>query len=179
VEGESVPSDWGTGETGPKEDRVAEGGGPNDGVLGLFGRYGEGKALFEVPKYGELYGEPYGESFSTTQPLPCCTTRVGSDPLPLARMLPPVHLDLAPLTFVGVGGTRPEDRSTPLTTSIAFAPTRTAYDTQTKIPPTTPIHLIKNWPKVVVLWWMAMFNGSSSNLKKIPGVPLPWSACRV
>lgn len=126
MEGESVPSDGGTGEIGPNEDRVTEGGGPNDGVPGLFGRYGEGNGLFGVPKYGESYGEPYGESFSTTQPLPCWITRVDSDPLPLARMSPPAHLDLVPLTFVGVGGTRPEDWSAPVTTSMAFAPTRTA-----------------------------------------------------
>jgi len=126
TESERVPGDEGTGETGPNVDRGTEGGGPNDGVPGLVGRYGEGKALFEVPKYGELYGEPYGESFSTTQPLPCCTTRVDPGPLPLARRSPPVHLDLAPLTFVGVGGTRPEDWSVPVTTSMAFTPTRTA-----------------------------------------------------
>jgi len=126
TEGESVPGDGGTGEIRPNEDRVTEGGGPNDGVPGLFGRYGEGKGLVEVPKYGESYEEPYGESFSTTQPLPCWITRVDPDPLPLARMSPPVHLDLVPLTFVGVGGTRPEDWSPPVTTSMAFAPTRTA-----------------------------------------------------
>lgn len=126
MEGESVPDIGGTGEIGSKVDRVTEGGGPNDGVPGLVGRYGEGKTVFPVPRYGELYGEPYGESFSTTQPLPCCTTRVDPDPLPLARRSPPAHLALAPLTFVGVGGTRPEDRSAPVTTSTAFAPTRTA-----------------------------------------------------
>lgn len=126
MEGGRVPGDGGTGETGPNVDRVTEGGGPNDGAPGLTGRYGEGKALCEVPKYGELYGEPYGESCSTTQLLPCCTTRGDPDPLPLARRSPPVHLDLAPLTFVGAGGTRPEDWSVPVTTSMAFAPTRTA-----------------------------------------------------
>jgi len=126
MEGESVPDGGGTGEIGSKVDRVTEGGGPNDGVPGLVGRYGEGKTLFPVPRYGELYGEPYGESFSTTQPPPCCMTRVDPGPLLLARRSPPVHLALAPLTFVGVGGTRPDDRSAPVTTSIAFAPTRTA-----------------------------------------------------
>jgi len=126
MEGECVPGNGGTGETGPNEDRVTESDGPGNGVPGLFGRYGEDNALFEVPKYGESYGEPYGESFSTTQPLPCCMTRVGPDPLPLARISLPVHFDLAPLTFVGVGGTRPEDWSVPVTTSIAFEPTRTA-----------------------------------------------------
>jgi len=125
MEGECVLGDGGTGETGPNEDRVAESGGPNDGVPGLVGRYGEGKGLFGAPKYGELYGEPYGESFSTTQPLPCCTTLVDTDPF-LARISPPVHLALAPLTFVGVGGTRPEDWSAPVTTLMAFTPTRTA-----------------------------------------------------
>ena len=141
MEGERVPGSGGTGETRPNVDRVTEGGGPNDGTPGFVGRYGEGKALFEAPRYGELYGEPYGESVSTTQPPPCDTTLVGPTPLPLARISPPVHLDLAPLTFVGVGGTRPEDWSVPVTTSMAFVPTRTAYDTQTKTPPTTPIHL--------------------------------------
>jgi hypothetical protein len=126
MEDEGVPGDGGTGGIGPNEDWVAEGGGPNEGVPGPFGRYGEGKALCEVPKYGELYGEPYGESFSTTQPCPCCTTRSDPEPLLLARMSPPVHLDLAPLTFVAVGGTRLEDWSVPVTTSMAFVPTRTA-----------------------------------------------------
>lgn len=71
MEGDRVPGGGGTGETGPNEDWVADGGGPNEGVPGLFGGYGEVRALWEVPKYGELYGEPYGESFSTTHPLPC------------------------------------------------------------------------------------------------------------
>lgn len=126
MEGERAPVNGGTGETGPSEDCVTEGGGPKEGVPGLLGRCGEGKVLCEVPKYGELYGEPYGESLSTTQPLPCCMTRVDSEPLPLVRMSPPVHLVLAPLTFVAAGGTRPEDWSVPVTTSMAFAPTRTA-----------------------------------------------------
>lgn len=121
MEGEHAPGDGGTGDTGPNEDRVTEGGGPNEGVPGLLGRYGEGKVLCEVPKYGE----PYGESLSTTQPFPCCRTRVDPEPLPLVRMSPPDHLDLAPLTFVAVGGTRPEDWLVPVTTSMAFAPTRT------------------------------------------------------
>jgi hypothetical protein len=124
--GERAPGDGGTGETGPNEDRVTEGGGPNEGVPGLFGGYGETRELCEVPKYGELYGEPYGESFSTIHPFPCCTTRADSDPLTLARMSPPVHLDLAPVAFVAVGATRPEDWSVPVTTSMALAPTRTA-----------------------------------------------------
>lgn len=126
MEGESIPGDGGTGEIGPNEDRVTEGSGPNEGVPGLFGRYGEGKGICELPRYGELYGEPYGESFSTTQPFPCCVTRLDSDSLPRARMCPPVHLDLAPLAFVAVGGTRPEVWSVPVTTSMAFVPTRTA-----------------------------------------------------
>ena len=109
MEGERIPVDERTGEKGPNEGWVTEGVGPNEGVPGLFGRYGEGNVLWEVPKYGELYGEPYGESLSTTQPLPCCMTRVDSEPLPLVRISPPAHLDLAPLTFVAVGGTRPED----------------------------------------------------------------------
>lgn len=125
MEGERTPGDGGTGETRPNEGRVTDGGGPNEGVPGLPGRYGEGKVLCEVPRYGELYGEPYGDSLSTTQPCPCCMTRVDSEPLPLVRMSPPVHLDLAPLTFVAVGGTRPEDWSAPVTTSMAFAPART------------------------------------------------------
>ena len=107
MEGEFILGDGGTGETRPNEVRVVEGGGPNDGVPGLVGRYGD-KALFGVPRYGDSYGVPYGESFSTIQPLPCCMTRADPDPF-LARMSPPAHLDLAPLTFVGVGGTRPED----------------------------------------------------------------------
>jgi hypothetical protein len=122
MEGERIPGDGGTGETGPNEDKVTEGGGLNEGVPGLLGRYGEGKVLCPVPKYGD----PYGESLSTTQPFPCCMTRADSEPLPLVRMSPPVHLDLAPLTFVAVGGTSPEDWSVPVTTSMAFAPTRTA-----------------------------------------------------
>jgi len=126
MEGERAPGDGGTGGTGPNEDRVTVGGGPNEGVPGVLGRYGEGKVLCEVPKYGELHGEPYGESLSTTQPLPCCITRVDPGPLPLVRISPPDHFDLAPLTFVAAGGTRSEDWSDPVTASMAFAPARTA-----------------------------------------------------
>jgi hypothetical protein len=108
IEGERSPDDGGTGETGPNEERVADGGGPKEGVPGPFGRYGEGKVACEVPKYGVLYGEPYGESFSTTHPFPCCTTRADPDPLPLALISAPAHLDLAPLTLVAVAGTRTE-----------------------------------------------------------------------
>ena len=38
MEGENALGDGGTGETRPNEERVTEGGGPNDGVPGLVGK---------------------------------------------------------------------------------------------------------------------------------------------
>lgn len=50
MEGDRVPGGGGTGETGPTEGRLTEGGGPKEGVPGLFGKYGDVKVLCDVPK---------------------------------------------------------------------------------------------------------------------------------
>lgn len=100
------------------EDGPNAGGGPKAGVPGRLPL-----PFMNGDASGLAYGEPpYGESFSTTHPLPCCTTREVGLGLPRERSSLPPHFFLAPDACADSAITS----SPPVTASTALVPIRTA-----------------------------------------------------